>query len=87
MMQRQGSRVRIPSPTFPFEECIVRVEKKMKKKEEEEEEDRELVKREERGRQRGHSNQERLRERFSVRFKKENDEMVNADQNKKIDMV
>ena len=51
----QGLRVRIPSPTFPFEECIVRVEKKMKKKEEEEEEeDREHVNREERGRRPWH---------------------------------
>ena len=46
-------------------------EKKMKEKEEEEELKR--VKREERGRRRGHSNQEQLRERLSVRFKKEND--------------
>ena len=36
---------------------------------EQEEEDHERVIREERGRQRGHSNQERLRERLSVRFK------------------
>ena len=47
-------------------------EKKMKKKEEEEEEELECVKREERGRRRRHSNQERLQERPSVRFK-END--------------
>ena len=65
----QGSRVRIFSPTLPFEECIVWVEKKMKKKEEEE--DRERVNREERGRRQGHSNQERLRERLSVRFEED----------------
>ena len=65
----QGLRVLIPSPTFTFEECIVRVEKKRKKKEEEEEEeDRQRVNREERGRRRRHLNQERLRERLWVRF-------------------
>ena len=26
LLQRQGSRVRISSPTFPFEECIARGE-------------------------------------------------------------
>ena len=51
----QGLRVRIPLPSFPFEGCIVRGEK-------DEEEELERVKREERGRQRRHSNQERLRE-------------------------
>ena len=54
-----------PSPTFPFEECIV----SGREEEEEEEEDSERVNREERGRWRRHSNQERLRERLSVRFK------------------
>ena len=38
---------------------------------EQEEEDHEHVIREERGRQRGHSDQERLRERLSVRFEKD----------------
>ena len=42
----------------------------MKKKEEEEEEELERVKREERGPWRGHSDQERLREKLSVRFKR-----------------
>ena len=45
----QGSRVRIPSPTFSFEECIVRGEEDEEEEEEEEEEDLERVKQEDRG--------------------------------------
>ena len=55
--RRQGWRVRIPSPTFPFEECIIRGEEDEEEEEEEDEEDLERVK-EDRGKWRRHSNQE-----------------------------
>ena len=71
LLQRQGSRVRIPSPTFSFEdsfeECIVSGWPR-EEDEEQEQEDHGRVKQEERGRRRRHSDQERLRERLSVRF-------------------
>ena len=72
LLQRQGSRVRIPSPTFSFEdsfeECIVSGwPQEEDEEQEQEQEDHGRVKQEERGRRRGHSDQERLRERISVR--------------------
>ena len=47
--RRQGSRVRIPSPTFPFEDCIVPGREEDEEEQEQEEEDHEHVKQEGRG--------------------------------------
>ena len=67
--RRQGLRVRIPSPTFSFEECIVSGwPREEDEEQEQEQEDHGRVKQEERGRRRRHSDQERLRERLSVQI-------------------